>query len=772
MFSQSVEPKSIRALKLAFMMGVAVASIAPAIARDAPAASDDNAGKPQSASSDIIVTANRREQRLQDVGVSVTALGAESLRNLSIKDSQDIVRAVPALKLNAFSTSAVVYNIRGVSQNDYGDQQEPPVAVYQDDSYASSLNLSGFPVFDLERVEVLRGPQGTLFGRNATGGAMQFVSKKPTKDFEATASVTYGSYNQLITEAAISGPVTDNLQARVAGIRNRSDGYIKSIVAGGHDQGGNDSYAFRGFLAWQPSSNVDVLLKMQYARNDHERQAGQYSWSATKLNADGQGVYLPATEDFWGTGPGADLGGYRNDAIDPQRGGNPYLTAANNHDSYVDRTLYATTLRVDADLGSLRLTSISGYQYGRKFYHEDADASPVDQIDFYTGSKIRQYSQEVRLAGKFANHEVTVGAFGMKVDGSYFGSFSLPLFNYFPLANFTQKTTSYAFFAQDEWAITDKVKLIGGARYWHDRRKADYTASDNLGVNVIFNNSEIFPATPGVSPSDADRNFSGYALRAEFDYKPSNNLLLYTSYNRGSKSGGFTLSVGTPAAGNEQTFIQGLSYRPETLHSFEAGAKTTIAPGTTLNLAAFYYIYKNYQAYAQFGTVQTVVNLDARAKGLEVELASNPLEGLTVQLGASFLDTNVKDVPLPSGRLTDRNLPQAAGASGNWLVRYERPVGPGSISVQTDGLFTSKFCFSVLCAPVEQEKGYAVVNGRIGFASNSGWDLAFFVNNITKTQYRVYGVDGTAVAGLVNSIYGKPRTWGITASIALGGARR
>ncbi len=157
---------------------------------------------------DIIVTAQRKEERLQDVGISITALSADELQQMDMNSATDLVRSVPSLKLNAFSSAAVVWNIRGVSQNDYGDQQEPPVAVYQDDSYSSSINTSSFPIFDLARVETLRGPQGTLFGRNATGGAIQFISNKPTKEFEGYATATYGSFNERIFEGGSLRTIT------------------------------------------------------------------------------------------------------------------------------------------------------------------------------------------------------------------------------------------------------------------------------------------------------------------------------------------------------------------------------------------------------------------------------------------------------------------------------------------------------------------------------------------------------------------------------------
>ena len=322
------------------------------------------------------------------------------LTDLNITMATDITRAVPSLKMNAYSSSQVVFNIRGVSQNDYGDQQEPPVAVYQDDSYASSINVASFPIFDLARVEVLRGPQGTLFGRNATGGAIQFVSNKPTKDFEGYATATVGSYNQFIVEGALSGPLADNFQARIAAISNTDDGYMESVVAGVPDRGGNDHYAVRGQLAWQPSETTDLNLLVRYMKANKETQAGIYSQEPACPNDQFQGEFTKADQScaFWGTGPGEGGTGYRNDAITPSRGGDPWKTAETQR-SYVDREITGATLHFDWDIGELHLVSITDYQDATKFYLEGGDASPVDGVLFYQGSDLEQYSQEFRLSG-------------------------------------------------------------------------------------------------------------------------------------------------------------------------------------------------------------------------------------------------------------------------------------------------------------------------------------------------------------------------------------
>jgi iron complex outermembrane receptor protein len=323
----------------------------------------------------------------------------------------DITRVVPSLKMNAYSSSQVVFNIRGVSQNDYGDQQEPPVAVYQDDSYSSSINLASFPVFDLARVEVLRGPQGTLFGRNATGGAIQFVSNRPTDTFEGYVTGTYGSYNQFILEGAVSGPLADNLQGRIAAISNQDDGYMESVIPGIDDRGGNDHYALRGQLAWQPSDATDLNLIVRYMKADGETQAGIYSHEPACPNGQSQGEFTPPNSacDFWGITNGEAGTGYINDSITPSRGGDPWKTAE-TQESYVDREITGATLHFDWDIGNgLSLVSITDYQDASKFYLEGGDAGPVDGVLFYQGSDLQQFSQEFRLSGTAGAHMWVAG---------------------------------------------------------------------------------------------------------------------------------------------------------------------------------------------------------------------------------------------------------------------------------------------------------------------------------------------------------------------------
>ena len=732
---------------------------------------------------EVVVTAQRREQSIQDVGIAVTPLGESALQDLNITTATDIVKAVPGLKMNAYSSAQVVFNIRGIAQNDYGDQQEPPVAVYQDDSYSSSINLASFPVFDLARVETLRGPQGTLFGRNATGGAIQFISKKPTDEFEGYTDLTVGSFNQVILDGALSGPLSDSLQGRFAFIVNQDDGWMESIVPGVPDRGGNDHYAMRGTLAWQPGDATEVQTIVRYMKADGETQAGIYSHEPACPNLQNQGEFTPADFacPFWGTGPGEAGTGFRDDAIIPSRGGDPWKTAE-TEPSTVDREILGAQVRVDHDFAGSTLTSITDYQTSDKFYTEGGDASPVDGVFFFQGSDLDQISQEFRLSWSAGDHELVGGLFYMDVDGDYTGKFADPFYGYDPDVAFSQQTTSYAAFFQDEWSFSDRWKFVGGLRYWSDSREGAYFASApevpdlSAPVTIIFNRNEIFPNTTDqtgvlVTPGDADATFDDFTARVELDYQPNDNLLWYLSYNRGSKSGGFTFSTGTPYEGTEVDFVNGIPFDPETLNAYEIGMKSNLAGGmTTLNVSAFYYDYEDYQAFSQISTVQTVTNQDATAQGLEVELNAAPTDRLTLQLGASFMDSKVKDIRLPDqSTIVDHDLPQAPSVSANALARYEFPLGNGTASIQGDVLYSDDFCFTTLCAPVEAEESYTVANARIGYAAPDGrWEIAAFVNNLFEEEYRVYAFDSSLFAGVVAGVYGKPLTYGLTVSWRFG----
>ena len=230
---------------------------------------------------EIVVTAQKREQNLQDVGLAVTAFSGEALRELGYTDSIDIAAQTPSLNIIQFHPSVTNINIRGVSQNEFADHLEPPIAMFVDDAYVSAMGGAHVQLFDIERVEVLRGPQGTLFGRNATGGLVHFISAAPTEEADGYASATLGNYGATQLEGAIGGALAEGLQVRLSAALDQNDGYLEN--AAGDDLRDADSFAVRLQVAWQPSDTVDVLAKVHYSQDDSNGNA--YQHDATLQNA-------------------------------------------------------------------------------------------------------------------------------------------------------------------------------------------------------------------------------------------------------------------------------------------------------------------------------------------------------------------------------------------------------------------------------------------------------------------------------------------------------
>lgn len=808
MKKNSFVPRFVAAARLGVSVGVLAfgLSAGSAIAQDAALSAED-AGE----GGEIVVTAQKREQKLRDVGIAVSVLGSDDVQRMNITSAIDVVRAIPNLKYNAYGSSQVVFNIRGVSQNDYGDQQEPPVAVYQDDSYASSITTASFPVFDTARVEALRGPQGTLFGRNATGGAVQFISNQPTDTLDGYLSGTYGRFNQTILEGAVSGPVGEDMAIRVAGIYNRDDGYMKNITPGQADRGANNHWAIRGILAMEPTDNFKAKLTLRYSQADKERQAGIYSLAPACPNAQFQGEFLAANQvcDYWnnyfgaslnGGVPGSTGNGYTNPAITPSQGGTPWKTAGTGP-AYVDRKIFGATLRMDADVGDVTLTSITDYQSLKKFYIEGGDGVPELPYDstyyfgyttapcpapaqavtcypsgtiFFQDADVKQYSQEFRAAYSTDNNYLVIGAYGLIIDGDFKAKYATPFQGYDPDVAIRQKTKSFAFFAQNEYEFSDQLKLITGIRYWNDNKRGIYDASEyhsgftmHWGPDAITYNDPLgYTPTTGVTvtPDAATPTFDGLTWRIGLDYKPNPDTLIYASYNRGSKSGGFTFSTGTPFLGQYVIdTINNIPYQPEKLDAYEVGLKARIGGNTDFNLTAFYYDYKDYQAFVQVGFSQVVRNLPANNRGIEAELTTRPVKGLMLQLNAAYQDSEVKNVLLPDGvTVENHNLPQAPSFSGNAMIRYDFDLAGGTASFQADSMFSSSTCFTVMCAPVEEEGAYHVENLRLGFEPGDGrLSVSVFVNNLFERKYRVYAFDGSLFWGDSLGVYAKPRTWGV-----------
>ncbi|HKX23321.1 MAG TPA: TonB-dependent receptor, partial [Rhizorhapis sp.] len=514
-----------RSVFKAVLLSTAAATLAAAPPLFAQGAGNSSTGD----GLDIVVTAQKREQNINDTSLSITALGAAGLEALGRQDVTALAGQVPGLQVNQYSPTITVFNLRGVSQNDFGDSQEAPVAFYNDEVYVSALGAISGQTFDLERVEVLRGPQGTLFGRNATGGLVQIVTAKPTGSFEGFITLTGGSHGQFATEAAISGPLSDRVRGRLSFTSNHHGGYIDNDI--GPDRGGTKFYAGRAQLEADVGSRGKLSLKLQGLRNDHDRTSGAYSHVALGVNEDGLGYALAADEDFWGTCAGCDAFGYRD------ADGDPY-TGSFNFDGRFNRKYWSATLRYDHEFDGFDFVSITDYQDLEKSYSEDTDMSPAPVFVYRTNQDLYQLSQELRLSGKSDKLTWLAGLYGLKIVTNNVNQ--VDLLSGTPdslVADYDgrQKTESLAVFGQVEYAFAPEVSLILGARYSWDWKEHWLTV-----VQTYFDgSSDRFEFNPTLFPDLAKLKFDNYSLKAQVDFRPTDGVLIYAGVNRGTKSGGF-----------------------------------------------------------------------------------------------------------------------------------------------------------------------------------------------------------------------------------------
>jgi len=746
---------------------------------------------------EIMVTAQKREQNVQDVGISMTTLSGDQMRTLGYTNAQEVTAmsaGVSTMQPNGEANYAI--GIRGVANNDFTTNVESPVAIYVDEVYISQMSGAGFLLFDIDRVELLRGPQGTLFGRNATGGLVHYITVKP--NFDGTngyGSLTFGRFNRMKIQGAYGTPLSDTVAIRASFATHQGDGYVKNRLMPQSDLNNANESAGRFQVLFKPNDKMDLLLNARYGHQDIRTGFFEYV----------SAIY-PTGEATPGV-PNPDLGGYVDTDHNVYAG--DYDTPGHNE---LDTRGYSGTIHYDLGIG--QLTSITDYQTVKRDYIEDSDASPVDYFQFFLTTDAKQFSQELRINGESDRLKWVTGFYYMKlnVDDSN-GGITRGLFN--ALANvgffgeeaigltvddlgingvrnpYSTDTKTWSLFGQAEYSLTDTFTLIGGLR-WIKEKKSHFYHNyiswfpDTSRSGQDPNATDLFDGVPE-SPYSNSRNDSNWSARIQLNYKPSDDLLLYTSWNRGVKSGGYNAPLLPSSFALTDAFM---TYDPEKLDAYEAGFKWDSADKRLrINGSAYYYDYKNYQAFSIIGLDTATLNAQAKVKGFELEMAAAPTEGLDVQFGVAYIDPEVTDVPgLTVAADTDGDgVPDVPaifpGATVkpvqtpkwnlNGLARYEFGVGSGRLALQVDANYRAKHYFALTNLPASTESSYVVSNASATYYfKDDQWSMRFFVKNLTDKHYVVqtFDLSGTVtnggLFGLIEQYYGHPRMWGVNLSYA------
>lgn len=739
---------------------IAIGLSSPALAQDEAA---DQAASNDDGIAPIVVTAQRRAQNMQDVGVSVTAVTAETLRAQGITESNDLAKLAPGVVFDSSAGGSVnaLLTIRGISQSDFSYHQEAPNSIFTDEVYNFSVGSASFSMFDIDRVEILRGPQGTLFGRASSGGLASFYTKRPTDYFEGYVEGGYGSYNSAYIEGAVGGPLTDSIRARISGKYERADGWYENKLEGGDDTFEQRFVGLRGQIEADVTDRLTARVAVEYGRNPRHKE-GNYKPENFYIDESGQPASLPADVDAWGTGAGNDFNGYRDPYSDGQ-------TGEFNSVGYIARERFMPTLYLDWEGDAVTVSSITNYTFFETNYNEDCDGTPYDYCQFPSFSQVKQWSQELRANGDIGALNYTVGAYYLDIDVDVTTQYELPMFNdteygYRNLNTISQQSETFALFGQLEYEITDALKLTGGLRWTRETKdffsQLAYTELGSAyGGDGVYDPAYIdYDFSKATVGSLAHSSISMWSGKIGIDYRINPDVMVYASASRGVKGPGFNGNAGGTLSYEDTPFGD------EVLYAYETGVKSELFDNhLILNASTFYYDYNGFQGFAFAGLAAQVGNYDGYFYGGEVELKAKLPAQIDVTFGAAYLKSKLYDVGTAYDGVKDQESIQAPRWTINGLVSKTFDIGDNSLMVGWSFDYVDERYASVDNNAATYLPSSFVHNARISYTlEDAGVTLAAFVDNISDVDRQTFAYDYVSFSGSVIKSYAKPRWWGVS----------
>lgn len=711
--------------------GIALAALAAGLIQAMPAAAqqDGDTGISSTTLGEVVVTAQRREQRADDVGVSINVVSGSDLKASGTESLVDLAGIAPNVQVkNVMANSITNVSIRGIGLNDYAVNNNPAAGIYVDNVYLVSPAMLGFGFFDVDRIEVLKGPQGDLYGRNTTAGAVNIITRKPSQATDVALEAGIGSFRNWHIDGAVGGALSSTLSGRFSLQTVQQNSGPQTNYVTGNRIGKVDRTIGRLQFLWEPSADFSVLL------NGHKG----YDRSDTALyKADNA---LTTEEDAYRDQPRVAGAG-----VDPR----------------MELESEGVSVTVNAKLApGLELTSISAYEHFTRLHHEDTDGSSLSFLDGTYANKIDQYSQEIRLAYHMDTVDLISGVFysndTVTTRDEFYAPDLLPLLGLAGIDvlgnRYQQKTDAYAGFLHGEWTFAEGLTLIGGLRYTEEKK--------------TFDNATSFLCTAGscsdlFAPVALDYATSNVSGKIGLNFKASERTLVYASVSRGFKSGGFQGQLAFDPA-----VLQ--PFDDEQLTAYELGIKSRVFPNLQLNVAAFSYDYRDAQIYGPLfdsivGPLFGIANVgDARVRGAEADIWWRPAPGLDVRAGIGIIDTKVTR-SIVDGVAEGSPLPNSPELTINGLIKYQWALSEKvDADISFSGKYQSEVRFDVVRSPAEAvEAGYFIGNAEIGANFGGRWRLSIWGKNLFDKLYRTQALN-TSVGWTQH--YGAPRTVGLNLS--------
>lgn len=704
-------------------------AVTPALAQEAvPQAQPDAASLDE-----IVVTARRRSERLQDVPVAVTALTSEMLETLQATDIGDLQGAVPNLTLHVGDASNAVVYIRGVGQVDSLAFADPGVGIYIDDVYLGRAQGAFLSVYDVDRIEVLRGPQGTLYGRNTIGGAVKFVSTPLRPELNGRLEASVGDYDLRELRGSVGGAIGEGLLAKAAVSYASRDGYGQNAFDGRSD-GDKDQLAGRLAFEYRPSETFSLRLNVDASRDRPDT-------SRTPARATSVFGLFPATTN------------------------DPFAIDADFND-LADLDTFGVSLTGEWVLtDTLTLKSISAYRSIDYSTHLDLDATPLPFFGIYDDEEQSQFSQEIQLAYDGGGRLNWVGGlfYFVEADSTFAGLFG-PAITVVTAELNEYDNRSFAAYGQGSYELTERLSLTAGLRYTYEEKDFFRTQDLVIGATTVPERGDTGLQLARI---DTSSDWSSLSPKIGLDYRVNPDVLAYVSASRGFKSGGFDGRAATTAAA--------APYDPETLWSYEAGIKSSLLDGRmTANVAAFWNDYTDLQlssfvadpgGVGGFGALFTNAGA-ATIRGVEVEVVARPVQPLTINATLSYLDGQYDEYIGPGGLdiSGQRELVNAPEWSGRLGAVYAVDLGEaGRVTFGADASYRSKTYPTVSSSEVLAQDAYTLIDAFVRWEAVEGGLFAELGGkNLTDERYVDHAFDLSASPGYELAYFGAPSTWRLT----------
>jgi iron complex outermembrane receptor protein len=696
---------------------------------------------------DIVVTATKTgETRLQRTPVAITVLSGDSLSSRNAVNVKDLVALTPNMTVSQTTSNAQIY-IRGIGSNNSLTGSDPSVTVQSDGVYIARAYSQFSDFVDIERIEVLRGPQGTLYGRNSIGGTINLISRKPGDDFAGKAQITAGNYGAVQGQAYVSGPIVPGVvQASIAGNYIRHDAYVENIYPGQADVGDANRGGIRGQLRIAPGDSVEFITRADWSKGSERVDAYSH-------------ILAPVSGAPLASGTVGDL------------------TKVSLNSPPLSKTEgYGASQEVNAKLSqALSFKSLTAYRYSHYNFVGDADATEIPFNNVRAqGDTSKQFSQELNLVLDTSKLKAILGAYYFhEYDNGLFISEVGPSTKTAAAASFNQtiapktRATSKAIFAQGTYRITNNLGITAGLRY----------TKDDKSIAQDFQRTSLDPSSLGAPrpgfpfTGSANRAYDAWTPKIGMDFQASRNVFLYASATRGYKSGGVNFGASNAAS---------LVFNPEKIWAYEAGVKTNwLDRKLQINVTGFRYNYKDLQVYSSIGPGLTAIGNAATANinGVEVEMTAKPLHNLTLSANFSVLDSKYGSFPEATVAATyqpfvggdpnfststklfnasGKRLSYAPQTSFSFSGRYDVDLSAGKTFIRGDYYRQSTSYAEPTNVAISAIRPYGVLNLGLGYESrDGGWGAQIIGKNVLDAQY----LTAIASTGLVpNGIPGPPRT--------------